>query len=213
MFTPAHFEESRPEILHDLMRRHPLATLVTLSGDGQIVANHIPLLWCEAPQPFGILQGHVARANPVWSDSRPDVESLAVFQGPESYISPSWYATKQDTGRVVPTWNYAVVHAYGCLRIIDDTEWLRSLVERLTAVHESGLAQPWSVSDAPADFIQSRLGAIVGMEMVITRLQGKWKMSQNQPQENRAGVVDGLRALGTPKAAEVADLIRPPPSS
>ncbi|HLW66952.1 MAG TPA: FMN-binding negative transcriptional regulator [Gemmataceae bacterium] len=213
MFTPAHFEESRLEILHDLMRRHALAMVVTLNREGQIVANHVPLLLCASPAPLGTLQGHVARANPLWSDSRQDVESLAVFQGPESYISPSWYATKKETGRVVPTWNYAVVHAYGFLRIMDDANWVKSLVERLTAVHESSLPQPWSASDAPADYIESRLEAIVGIEMVITRLQGKWKMSQNQPGANRAGVIDGLRSLGTPLAAEVADQIRSPPSS
>ena len=209
MFTPLHFEESRIEVLHDLMRHHPLATIVTLSQAGQIDANHIPLLVCENIGPFGTLQGHVARANSLWSDARQDIESLAIFQGPEAYVSPSWYATKQETGRVVPTWNYAVVHAYGHLRVIDNTVWLKSLVERLTAEHESSHPQPWRVSDAPADYIQSRLGAIVGIEMTITRLQGKWKMSQNQPEANRAGVIDGLRSLRTPEASAVADLIRP----
>ena len=213
MFTPPHFEESRIDILHDLVRNHPLATVVTLSHDGRLVANHIPLLLCEKPEPFGTLQGHVARANPLWSDSRQDIESLAVFQGPDAYISPTWYATKKETGRVVPTWNYAVVHVYGYLHVIDDAAWLKSLVERLTTVHESGLVEPWSVSDAPAEFIQSRLGAIVGIEMVITRLQGKWKMSQNQPEANRAGVVEGLRILDTSAASAVADLIRPKQST
>jgi transcriptional regulator len=213
MFTPPHFEESRIDILHDLMRHHPLAAVVTLRQDGQLVANHVPLLLCPSPDPFGTLQGHVARANSMWSDSRQDIESLAIFQGPEAYISPSWYATKQETGRVVPTWNYAVVHAYGYLHIIDDAAWLKSLVERLTAVNESPFPEPWSVTDAPADYIQSRLGAIVGVEMVVTRLCGKWKMSQNQPEENRTAVIDGLRSLGTAGAAAVANLIRSATSS
>jgi transcriptional regulator len=213
MFTPPHFEESRIDVLHDLMRHHPLASVVTLSNDGQIVANHIPLLLCSSPQPFGTLQGHVARANNLWSDSRQDIESLAIFQGPGAYISPSWYATKQETGRVVPTWNYAVVHAYGYLRVIDDATWLKSLVERLTAEHESRLPHPWSVSEAPAEYIQSRLGAIVGLEMIVTRVQGKWKMSQNQPEANRQSVIEGLHSLEVPHASAVADLIRPPRSS
>jgi transcriptional regulator len=141
------------------------------------------------------------------------VETLVVFQGPAAYISPSWYATKQETGRVVPTWNYAVVHAYGVLRVIDDPVWVRSQIERLTATQETKFSEPWQVSDAPADFLQSRLRAIVGIEVVITRLLGKWKMSQNQPAANRAGVIDGLRSLGTSSASEVADLVRPPGTS
>src|SRR5262249_57866683 len=136
MFTPPHFEESRVDVMHELMRHHPLATLVNLSSKNGIVANHIPLQVSELPKPFGTLQGHVARANPLWTDSRQDVESLAVFQGPEAYISPNWYATKQETGRVVPTWNYAVVHAYGFLRVFDDPDWVRSQIERLTASQE-----------------------------------------------------------------------------
>jgi len=210
MYIPQHFDESRVEVLHDLMRRHPFATLVTLTRDGTIVANHLPLLWCETPASLGSLQGHVARANPVWTDSRQDGEALVVFHGPEAYISPSWYATKQETGRVVPTWNYAVVHAYGVLRVIDDATWVRSQIERLTAAQESGFSEPWQVSDAPADYIQDRLRAIVGIELVVTRLLGKWKMSQNQPGANRAGVIRGLRQVGTANASEVADLVRPP---
>jgi transcriptional regulator len=213
MYTSPHFDEPRVEVMHDLMRRHPLATLVTLTGGGGIEANHLPLLLCEPPPPLGSLQGHVARTSPLWAASRQDVESLVVFQGPEAYISPSWYATKQETGRAVPTWNYVVVHAYGFLRVIDDAVWVRSHLERLTAAHEASFAEPWKVSDAPADYIQARLRSIVGIELVITRLLGKWKMSQNQPEANRTGVIRGLQQLGTASASEVADLVRPPGAS
>ena len=213
MYTPPHFEESRVDVMHDLVRHHPLATLVTLSNKDGIVANHVPLLVCESPKPFGTLQGHVARSNPLWTESRQDVESLAVFQGPEAYISPNWYATKQESGRVVPTWNYAVVHAYGFLRVFDDPVWVRSQIERLTASQEKINTQPWHVSDAPEDYIRTRVGAIVGIEMVITRLLGKWKMSQNQPEANRARVISGLQSLATADAADVAKMIRPPADS
>ena len=208
MYIPPHFDESRIEVLHELVRRYPLGTLVTVGTDGGLVANHIPFLLGETPGPFGLLQGHVARANPVWSESRTDGETLVVFQGPDAYISPSWYPTKQESGRVVPTWNYVAVHAYGRLRVIDDTGWVRSLVERLTATHEAAFPRPWAVSDAPADYLASRLRAIVGIEVVLTRLVGKWKVSQNQPEANRAGVVEGLESRGTPDAAAVADLVR-----
>lgn len=205
MYIPEHFREERIEVMHDLMRAYPLATLVTLAESG-IVADHIPTLLSAETVPFGILQGHVSRANPVWRDARPDVEALAVFQGPQSYISPSWYPSKQETGRVVPTWDYAVVHAYGSLRVIDDPDWLRSQVERLTVSQEAGFAQPWNVSDAPEDFIRQLIGGIVGIEMVVTRLSGKWKMSGNQSAANRAGVIGGLRSLSA-NALAVADLI------
>ncbi|HEX4131528.1 MAG TPA: FMN-binding negative transcriptional regulator [Pirellulales bacterium] len=213
MFTPPQFDEPRREVMHDLMRRYPLATLVTMSSAGGFVAKHLPLLRCQSPAPFGSLQGHVARANPVWTETQSEAESLVVFQGPSAYISPSWYATKQETGRVVPTWNYAVVHAYGRLRFVHDAAWVRSLVERLTVAHEAGFSEPWQVADAPADYIANQLRAIVGIEFVVTRLLGKWKMSQNQPAANRAGVANGLRSLGTTHAAEVGDLVRRPDAS
>jgi transcriptional regulator len=213
MYTPTHFAETRVEVLHDHVRRHPLATLVTQTAAGELVADHIPMLLCDGPGPFGTLQGHVARANPVWSRARTDIESLAIFHGPAAYVSPSWYATKAETGRVVPTWDYAVVHAHGVLRPIDDPAWLRSLVERLTNANEAGFPAPWQVSDAPADYVEKQLRAIVGIELVVTRLAGKWKMSQNQPDANRAGAIRGLRQLGTEEAAAVADLIPPPINS
>jgi len=145
-----------------------------------------------------VLTGHVAGANPIWNDLASEVEVLAVFQGLNAYISPSWYATKQETGKVVPTWNYAAVHAYGTLCIIDDAVWLRAQLEMLTADHEAGFAEPWAVSDAPADFTEKLIEAVVGIEISITRLEGKWKVSQNQPPRNRAGVVQGLKENGQP---------------
>ncbi|MGB6103957.1 MAG: FMN-binding negative transcriptional regulator [Pusillimonas sp.] len=207
MYLPRHFEETRVDILHELIRAHPLATLVTLSSDG-LNANHIPLHLVESPSPFGTLQGHVARANPLLADLPCDIETLAVFQGADHYMSPSLYATKAETGKVVPTWNYAVVHAYGYLRVVDDKAWLGALLERLTAHHEAASPQPWSVSDAPADYIDLQLKAIVGVEMVITRCVGKMKLSQNQPARNQASIVAGMRADDAPSARAMAALVQ-----
>lgn len=209
MYIPAHFEETQIEILHQLIRNHPLGTLVTLSSDG-LNANHIPLELDLEPTPFGTLRGHVARANPVWRDFNQDVEALVIFQGANSYITPSWYATKKETGKVVPTWNYAVVHAYGSLKIIDDTAWLRGLVERLTTQHEAAKAAPWKVSDAPENYIEPLLRAIVGIEILITKISGKWKVSQNQPQANRTGVIEGLREIADDNASVMAAMIEKP---
>jgi transcriptional regulator len=193
VYLPAHFTESRVEVLHQLVRDHPLAALVTLGPDG-LAANHIPFEIAAEPAPFGTLRGHVARANPVWRDVAPGVEALAIFRGPDAYVSPAWYATKRETGKVVPTWNYLVVHAHGPLRVIEDTGWLRALVERLTARHEAGRPEPWKPADAPADFLAKQLRAIVGIEMPIARLVGKWKASQNRTPADRNGVIAGLEA-------------------
>jgi len=192
--------------MHALIRARPLATLVTLSSGG-LNANHVPLHLAEAPAPFGRLQGHVARANPILSDLNSNIESLAVFHGPNAYITPSWYATKKETGKVVPTWNYAVVHAYGFLRVVDSAAWLRAQLEALTAHNESPFAEPWTVSDAPDEYIEKMMTAIVGIEMVITKLSGKWKVSQNQPAQNQAGVVAGLEASSLPDALAMAALV------
>ncbi|UOQ71562.1 FMN-binding negative transcriptional regulator [Hymenobacter cellulosilyticus] len=179
------------------MRRYSLASVVAMTGSG-LVANHIPLLIQSDSTPYGTLQGHIARANPLWRSFQPEVDALAIFQGPDAYITPEWYATKQETGKVVPTWNYAVVHAHGTLRIIDDAAWVRHQIEQLTAAHEAASATPWELTDAPAGFIESLLPAVVGIEITITRLEGKWKASQNQPECNRAGVVAGLTARQCP---------------
>ncbi len=206
MYIPRQFEEPRVDVIHVLIRARPLATLVTLSSGG-LNANHIPLQLSESPAPFGTLRGHVARANPILCDLTNNTESLAVFHGPNAYITPSWYATKKETGKVVPTWNYAVVHAYGFLRVVDDAAWLRAQLEDLTAHNEASFSEPWTVSDAPQEYIETMMTAIVGIEMVITRLSGKWKVSQNQPVQNQAGVVAGLGASSLPDALAMAALV------
>ena len=200
MYQPAHFAETRPEVLHRLIREEPFGLLVT-DGPGGLDANHIPFEVDPDPVPLGTLRGHVARANPVWRDAARDVEALVIFQGPGTYISPAWYPTKKETGKVVPTWNYVVVHAHGPLRVIDDRDWLRDFVEKLTNRHEAGRRDPWAVSDAPADFIDKQLGAIVGIEVPLTRLIGKWKVSQNRPAADREGAAEGLRREGHDQAA------------
>ena len=205
MYLPAHFEEARSEVLQALMREHPLATLVAHGADG-LVANHLPLHFAAEVAPCGALQGHVARANPLWEVSA-GTDVLAIFQGLQAYVTPSWYPTKREHGKAVPTWNYVVVHARGRLRVIDDPVWLRAQLESLVASNEAGLAEPWRINDAPPAYIDTMLAAIVGIEITITDLKGKWKISQNQPQANRSGVVAGLRQRGTADALAMAELV------
>jgi transcriptional regulator len=207
MYLPKQFEETRVAVLHELIRAHPLGALVVLTSAG-LAANHVPFLVDPQPAPLGTLRAHIARANPLWREPPQDVEALVIFQGPGTYVSPSWYATKRETGRVVPTWNYAVVHAHGAPRFVDDRAWLRRLVEALTARHEAGRPDPWKVTDAPEDFVSRQLDAIVGVEIPIARLVGKWKVSQNRPAQDRAGVVEGLRREGGESAGAMADLVR-----
>jgi transcriptional regulator len=207
MYIPKHFDEPRIDVLHALVRARPLSTLVTLSSAGGLDANHIPLHLSDDPAPLGTLRGHVARANPLWRDLAQGAGVLAIFQGPNAYVTPSWYPTKAETGKAVPTWNYAVVHAHGALRVIDDAVWLRAHLEALTAHNEAAFSEPWHVSDAPGEYTNKLLEAIVGIEITITRLSGKWKVSQNQPERNRAGVVRGLGARGSDEAREMADLV------
>lgn len=207
MYLPSHFEEERVDVVHSLVRAHPLGALVTLGPDG-LNANHIPFMIDPEPPPFGTLRAHVARANPAWRDFSRDVEALVIFQGPQAYVTPSWYATKRQTGKVVPTYNYLVVHAYGPLRAIEDPAWLRGFVERLANRFEAGRAQPWKMTDAPADFIEKQLEAIVGIEIPVTRLRGKWKVSQNRPAADREGVIRGLQEMGDVDATAIADWIR-----
>lgn len=206
MYISSQFEQPDIQVMHELIRNRPLATLVTLGANG-IDANHIPLHLAPTPEPFGVLRGHIARANPLWRDLAADVETLAIFHGPDAYISPSWYATKQETGKVVPTWNYAVVHAYGTLRIIDDAAWVRAQLEALTQQNEAAFPEPWAVSDAPEEFTGKLIEAVVGVEMVITRLIGKWKVSQNQPPQNQRSVIQGLNARGEIEAVAMASLV------
>jgi transcriptional regulator len=191
MYLPSHFEEQRVEVLHQLIRERPLGTLVTLDSTG-LNANHIPFEIDQEPEPWGTLRGHVARANPVWRDFSQTVEALMAFLGAQTYVTPSWYQTKSETGEVVPTFNYLAVHAYGPIVIHQERDWLRGFVTRLTDRFEAQRAAPWQVSDAPEAFIEKQLGAIVGIEIPLTRLIGKWKVSQNRPAADRDGVVRGL---------------------
>ncbi|EIC30323.1 FMN-binding negative transcriptional regulator [Methylomicrobium album] len=206
MYIPKQFEESRVEVMHELIHAYPLATLITHSSDG-LNANHIPLYLSESPAPSGTLQGHIARANPLLGEIAEGIEALAIFHGPDSYITPSWYTTKKETGKVVPTWNYAVVHAYGVLRIVDNASWLRAQLNALTDHNEASFPERWAVSDAPPDYIEKIMAAIVGVEMVITKLLGKWKVSQNQPTQNQASVISGLRASGLPESEAMVALV------
>ena len=204
MYNPPHFQEQRPEVLQQLIREHSLAALVTLGPEG-LIANHVPLILYPDVGPLGTLRGHLSRVNPQWRDSLPEVSALAIFQGPAAYITPSWYPTKEESGKVVPTYNYMVVHAHGPLQTYDDPQLLERNVRALTELHESRFALPWSVDDAPAEYVQGLLKGIVGIEIPIARLEGKWKISQNRPTEDQQGAVDGLREAGDPLSAAMAD--------
>jgi transcriptional regulator len=183
------------------MHAAPFANLVTMGAEG-LDATPLPLMMDTSDGPRGSLIGHVARANPQWRTTDTRQDALAIFSGPDSYITPSYYETKRLTGKVVPTWNYVTIHARGRISFFEDPEALLALVRRLTERHEAGRADPWAVSDAPADFTQSQLRAIVGVRLEITALTGKWKMSQNRSPADRAGVISGLRADGEAAVAE-----------
>jgi transcriptional regulator len=206
LYLPAHFNESRTEVMHALMRAHPLCALVTQCRSG-LIANHVPVQTLAEPAPLGSIRGHIARANPLWRDYRAETQALAIFQGPQIYISPSFYPSKGKTGEVVPTWNYAVVHASGTLRFIQDTGWLRDFVAGLTATHEAPRALPWKVDDAPAPYIDKMLSLIVGFEFSIAALSGKWKVSQNRSQADQEGVMRNLQDADDADAHEMAALI------
>ena len=208
MYLPKHFERQDAQAMAQLLQLHPLATVAWQSADG-LTAEHLPLMWerGDGDGARGTLRGHVARANPVWREAA-DAEVLAVFQGPQAYITPSWYPSKAATAKVVPTWNYAVVHLHGRLGAIEDSAWLRALVGRLTDTHEASRAQRWQVDDAPADYIAQMLRAIVGIEIPLTRVQGKWKASQNRTAADRAGVAAGLEAVDGDAARAMAALVR-----
>ena len=201
MYLPSHFKEERTAVVHGLIRDHPLGTLVTLGPQG-LDGNHMPFQIDPEPRPFGTLRAHVARANPMWREFSQDVEALAIFQGPQAYVTPSWYPTKQENGKVVPTWNYLVVHAYGPLRVVEDTSWLRNFVEGLTNRFEAGRADPWKITDAPDDYIERQLSAIIGLEIPVTRLLGKWKVSQNRVPADREAVARGFKGAGDAVMAE-----------
>jgi transcriptional regulator len=207
MYIPKHNEETRTEVLDRLMLSQPLAALVTIGTSG-LFATHLPLVLHREDEQNAVLRGHLARANRQWKEFSREIEALAIFSGPQHYITPSWYPEKAETGKVVPTWNYAVVHAYGLLRTIEDREWLLTHLNSLTDTHEAAQRLPWSVSDAPADFIASIARGIVGLEMRIDRLEGKWKVSQNQTEPTRTSVAENLEALGTEDALAMSDLVK-----
>jgi transcriptional regulator len=204
MYLPRHFAEERLDVLHAAMTDHPLGLLVTHGAAG-LDANPVPFMVDATRGPFGTLRAHVARANPLWKDAGGEV--LVMFQGPQAYVSPGWYASKAEHGKVVPTWNYIVVQARGVLRAFDDAAWLRDFVGTLTDRHEAGREKPWQVGDAPDDFIAQTLKAIVGIEVELTALVGKWKVSQNRPAADREGVVRGLEAQGDDASRAMAEAV------
>lgn len=207
MYQPKHFVQTDAQAIATLLQAHPLATLVHHDTQGGLVADAIPLLWQpDASGTGGTLSGHVARANPLWQQADGG-EVLAVFQGPQAYVSPGWYPSKAQHGKAVPTWNYCVVQAHGRLRAVQDEAWLRTLLGRLTTQHEATQARPWAMADAPADYIAAMLRAVVGIEVAVKRLDAKWKVSQNREEADRQGVAAALQALGNDQAAAMATLV------
>jgi transcriptional regulator len=207
MYEPPLHREQDLAKLHALIRARPLGLLVSHGPQG-LLANAVPFLVDPAASKLGTLKAHIARANPQWRDLRASREALVVFQGVDHYVSPSWYATKRETHKVVPTWNYVMVQARGAARIIEDDEWLQRQIEALTASQEASRETPWAVGDAPADFIGLQRKAIVGIEIEIADIRGKWKTSQNRSAGDRAGVVEGLEALGDDEAVAMAAIVR-----
>jgi transcriptional regulator len=207
MYIPPSNAEHRPEVMLDYMEAHPLAALVTGSSEG-LFATHLPLLVDRTRGEHGTLHGHIARANPQYRMVRDGHEALVIFSGHDAYITPAFYPSKARDGKVVPTWNYVAVHAYGTLRFVTDPAALRRHLEALTSHHESGRPQPWSVSDPPEGYVERMMGAIVGVEITITRLEGKWKMSQNRAAEDVDGVIAGLEASDDPATREVGGIVR-----
>ncbi len=192
MYRPASFREDRLDVLVDMIRAHPLGSLVT-HGQNGLSANAIPFI-AVVLEGRVILRAHLARANPQLDDLRDTSNALVIFHGPQAYVSPSWYPEKKEHGRVVPTWNYVMVQAHGRPTVIDDPGWIRAQIDALTLQQEKDRATPWSAADAPTTYIASQLKAIVGIELQVDRLEGKWKVSQNHPPGNRRGVIEGLRA-------------------
>jgi transcriptional regulator len=209
MYIPASFQETRLEVMHELIREHPLGLLIT-AGAGGLKASPMPFLIVPDEGGNGILRAHLARANPHWKElaGLGESECLVVFQGEQGYVTPSWYPAKAATHKVVPTWNYATVHAWGKPAIIEDADWLRKQLEQLTYGQEASRPSPWAVSDAPDDYIATQMKAIVGLEIPVTRIEGKWKMSQNKDEADRQGVIDGLRDECDPhRNAAMADVV------
>jgi transcriptional regulator len=201
MYLPSAFKEERIEVLHALIRTHPLAMLIT-AGPGGLIANLVPFILVDAGAK-GTLRAHIAKANDQVDALRAGAETLVVFQGPEAYITPTWYPSKKEHGRVVPTWNYVIVQAQGTPRVVDDPVWVRAQIVELTSGRENHRSEPWKVTDAPETFIQDQLRAIIGIEIPILSLEGKWKVSQNRSAADRQGVYQGLLAEGIDDMAKL----------
>lgn len=205
MYTPPAFREDDPAALHRLIREAGLSTMVTATSDG-LMATPLPFILDETEGEHGVLYGHLAKANPQWS--APVIgEAMVLFNGPDAYVTPSWYASKREHGKVVPTWNYVAVHAYGAVEFFDDETRLHDVVTRLTTLHEGSRPAPWAVTDAPEPFIKAQLKGIVGIRFVITRLEGKVKMSQNRSAADRSGVAEGLAAIERAEDRSAAKLV------
>ena len=207
MYVPPHFLEDDKAALHRAIGETRLATLVTLGSEG-MEASHMPILLDAGEGPYGAIRGHLARANPQWRRASAETPALAMFLGPDAYVSPNWYATKRETGRVVPTWNYLAIHAYGRVEFFEDAERLRAIVTSLTQRHEGRREKPWAVSDAPEDYIQAQLRGIIGFRLPIDRLEGKWKLSQNRPEADRRGVIEGLEGEGGALESTIAQRMK-----
>ncbi len=207
MFVPPPMKEERLEVLHSLIKQHPFGAMVTCGVDGP-TADHIPFVLHSDLSTNGTLRGHVAIRNPIVEAASAKPSTLLIFQGPHTYITPSWYASKAEHGKVVPTWNYALVHAYGKLTITHDENWLREHLASLTLTHEANQATPWKPEDAPAKFLAQQLKGIVGIEIKIDRFQGKWKISQNKNAADKKGVIAGLQELASEDATAMAELVR-----
>ena len=207
MYIPPSFAEQDVPVMHDFIEAHPLGALVTASATG-LFATHLPLVLDRVRGAYGTLQGHIARANPHHELASDASEALVLFTGADAYVTPSLYPSKARHGKVVPTWNYVAVHAHGTLRFVTEPTALRRHLEELTARHESGQPRPWSIADTPDGYVDKLLGAIVGVEIEITRLDGKWKMSQNRPAEDVEGVIEGLGMSDDPRQREVAEIVR-----
>ena len=207
MYVPPHFVEDDKAALHQAIRETRLATLVTLGSEG-MEASHVPILLDEGEGTYGAIRGHLARANPQWRRASAETPALAMFLGPDAYVSPNWYATKRETGKVVPTWNYLAIHAYGRVEFFEDAERLRAIVTSLTQRHEGRREKPWAVSDAPEDYIRAQLRGIIGFRLPIDRLEGKWKLSQNRPETDRRGVIEALEGEGGALESAVAQRMK-----
>ena len=205
MYQPDHYRVDDLSLMHALMRARPLVALVSGGAEG-LYATHLPTV-LKDDGPYGVIECHLARANPHWKDLAEGKEALMIFQGPEGYITPNWYPSKIQHGKVVPTWNYAVVHAYGCPEVMKEKDWLHRHVSELTAQQERNEPEPWMTSDAPGTYIEVMLRGIVGFRFAITRLQGKWKMSQNRDMGDRDGVAKGLSKRGHKDDLEMAEIV------